>query len=70
MYQRPSRLGKNVRGGLLEHFVAGTTARAAGEFSAWDGRTLTILAARSAVDVDELQENEELVESWRPRFRR
>ena len=34
------------------------------------GRTLTILAARSAVDVDELQENEELVESWRPRFRR
>ena len=34
------------------------------------GKTLTILAARSAVDVDELQENEELVESWRPRFRR
>ena len=31
------------------------------------GRTLTILAARSAVDVDEVQENEELVESWRPR---
>ncbi len=34
------------------------------------GRTLTVLTSRGAVDVEELQEEEELVESWRPRFRR
>ena len=34
------------------------------------GQTLTILTARSAVDLEELEQDEELVESWRPRFRR
>jgi hypothetical protein len=32
-------------------------------------RTLTVLTARGAVDL-ELQEEEEMLESWRPRFRR
>ena len=31
MYERRSRLSKTKRDGLLEHFVAGTTARAAAE---------------------------------------
>ena len=31
MYERRSRLSKKVRDRLLEHFVAGTTARAAAE---------------------------------------
>ena len=34
------------------------------------GQTLTLLTARSAVDLEELEQDEELVESWRPRFRR
>ena len=34
------------------------------------GRTLTVLTARGAVDLDELQEEGEMLESWRPRFRR
>ena len=34
------------------------------------GQTLTLLTARSAVDLEELGQDEELVESWRPRFRR
>ena len=34
------------------------------------GRTLTVLSAQDAVDVDELQENAEMIESWKPRFRR
>lgn len=34
------------------------------------GRSLTVLSAQKAVDADELQEDEELIESWRPRFRR
>jgi hypothetical protein len=34
------------------------------------GRTLTVLSAQDAVDVEELQEDEELIESWKPRFRR
>ena len=34
------------------------------------GQTLTILTARSAVDLEELEQNEELIESWHPRFRR
>jgi hypothetical protein len=34
------------------------------------GRTLTVLSAQHAVDVDELQEDEEMIESWKPRFRR
>ena len=31
MYERRSRLSKKARDRLLEHFVAGTTARAAAE---------------------------------------
>lgn len=34
------------------------------------GRTLTVLTARAAVDLEELQEEEEMLDSWRPRFRR
>jgi len=34
------------------------------------GRTLTVLTAQEAVDVEELEEDEELIESWKPRFRR
>ena len=34
------------------------------------GMTLTVLTATNPVDVEELQEEEELVESWKPRFRR
>jgi Zn-dependent peptidase ImmA (M78 family) len=34
------------------------------------GRTLTVLTAQDAVDLEELEEDEELVESWKPRFRR
>ncbi|MGH9160060.1 MAG: ImmA/IrrE family metallo-endopeptidase [Vicinamibacteraceae bacterium] len=34
------------------------------------GKTLTVLMATSAVDPDELQDDEDLIESWRPRFRR
>jgi hypothetical protein len=34
------------------------------------GRSLTVLSAQDAVDVDELQEDEEMIESWKPRFRR
>lgn len=34
------------------------------------GRTLTVLSGHDAVDVDELQEEEEMLESWKPRFRR
>ena len=34
------------------------------------GRTLTILTAQEAVDLEELDEDEELIESWKPRFRR
>lgn len=33
------------------------------------GRTLTVLSAQHAVDADELQEDGELIESWKPRFR-
>jgi Zn-dependent peptidase ImmA (M78 family) len=34
------------------------------------GRTLTVLTTQEAVDPDELQEEVELIESWKPRFRR
>ena len=34
------------------------------------GRTLTVLTARGAIDVEELEQDEEIDESWRPRFRR
>jgi Zn-dependent peptidase ImmA (M78 family) len=34
------------------------------------GRTLTVLTAQEAVDLEELEEDEKLVESWKPRFRR
>ncbi len=33
------------------------------------GRSLTVLSGQDAVDVDELQEDEEMIESWKPRFR-
>ena len=32
-------------------------------------QTLTVLTARGAVDLEELEQDEDLVESWRPRFR-
>jgi hypothetical protein len=34
------------------------------------GKTLTVLTATSAVDAEELEEDEEMIESWTPRFRR
>jgi hypothetical protein len=34
------------------------------------GRTLTVLTAEGGADLEELQEEEELIESWKPRFRR
>ena len=34
------------------------------------GKTLTVLTAQEAIDADELQEDEEMIESWKPRFRR
>ncbi len=34
------------------------------------GRTLTVLSAQGAADLEELQEEEEMIESWKPRFRR
>jgi len=34
------------------------------------GKTLTVLAATAAVDLEELEEEEETVDSWKPRFRR
>ena len=33
------------------------------------GKTLTVLASQDAIDLEKLQEEEELIESWRPRFR-
>ena len=37
MYERRSRLSKAKRDRLVEHFVAGTTARAAAELSGFIG---------------------------------
>lgn len=34
------------------------------------GRALTVLTTREAVDIEELEEDEEMLESWTPRFRR
>jgi hypothetical protein len=34
------------------------------------GKTLTVLSATGVVDMDALEEEEELIESWTPRFRR
>ena len=34
------------------------------------GRALTVLTTREAVDVEALEEDEEILESWTPRFRR
>ena len=34
------------------------------------GRTLTVLTAQGAADLEELQEEEKMIESWKPRFRR
>lgn len=34
------------------------------------GHTLTVLTAQGAVDEEELQEEEERIDSWKPRFRR
>lgn len=34
------------------------------------GRTLTVLAAEGGTDLEELQEEEKMIESWKPRFRR
>jgi hypothetical protein len=34
------------------------------------GRTLTVLTTKQAVDADELQEDEEMIQSWKPRLRR
>jgi len=34
------------------------------------GRTMTVLSANEAVDVEELEEEAEIEKSWRPRFRR
>lgn len=33
------------------------------------GKTLTVLTAQDAVDLEQLQEEEEMIESWRPRFK-
>jgi hypothetical protein len=34
------------------------------------GRTMTVLSANGVVDVEELEEEADVIESWRPRFRR
>ena len=34
------------------------------------GRTLTVLTAKDVVDVEELEQDEDIEESWTPRFRR
>lgn len=34
------------------------------------GRTLTVLSAQGAMDVEQLQQDEEMIETWKPRFRR
>jgi hypothetical protein len=34
------------------------------------GKTLTVLTAAEAIDAESLEEEQELIESWTPRFRR
>jgi hypothetical protein len=34
------------------------------------GRTMTVLSSQGAVGLEELEEDEEMIESWKPRFRR